>query len=266
MAGKVETSGTYNVESAEKPTKLNISAEEPIFKPRFMRRISLQALEEKSCLEKGLLHFHAQSPVEDVSKHGIADRSFQDDNIRGNLEAAIRLRNTVPALRSYREVYFDTANNNWIIQTRELSPGCCPVDLPLKIGGCPVYLHDFVDDELVQGFLADNFSVDPMRLCDGSEIWFIAKIFPHALGMRVHKWGHVDILYESWKQRRQDLGSLIPGSISGMSYAMKLRQLVPSNPGVRAGVEAVGQRFAEPEDALQASDTFTISYNGETSS
>src|ERR1700716_658601 len=97
----------------------------------------------------------------------IARLSSDHSDIAGSIEAVIKLRNSLQELVSYRTVYFDVANNYWVVDIAYTNPGCHAISLPLKIGRCPVYLFDSRELHDTQGLFADNFDpISPLRICN----------------------------------------------------------------------------------------------------
>src|ERR1700724_2079806 len=96
----------------------------------------------------------------------IARLSSDHLDVAGSIEAVIKLRNSLQELASYRTVYFDVANNYWVVDISYTTPGCHAIGLPLKIGRCPVYFFDSREFHHGQGFFADNFDpISPLRIC-----------------------------------------------------------------------------------------------------
>jgi hypothetical protein len=151
----------------------------------------------------------------------------------------MKLRNSLQELVSYRTVYFDVANSYWVVDIAYTNPGCHAISLPLKIGRCPVYLFDSRELHDTQGLFADNFDpISPLRICNDRQICQIAKAFPQSIGMRVHKWGHVEILFGSTKKLRQGLREgMIPGSIGGLTWGTRVLKIEASASSTSAGVQ-----------------------------
>jgi hypothetical protein len=64
------------------------------------------------------------------------------------------------------------------------------------------------------------------------------------MGMRVHKWGHIDILFESKKKIRQGLdeATIIPGSLGGLHWGRRVLEIRASASNTSAGVQVAAKK------------------------
>jgi hypothetical protein len=246
---------------AEKKIRLDAANARGVWNPRYIRTIELDTQDCKMALligmyqyktdltvarsnplaaVKSLLRIHqGGSACGGTLRPAIARLSSDHLDIAGSIEAVTRLRNSLEELLSYRAVYFDVANNYWLVDIARTNPGYHAVNLPLKIGRCPVYLTDSRDFHHLLGLYSDNFEpISPYRICNDSQIWEVAEAFPHSIGMRVHKWGHVEILFESTKKLRQGLSEAkLPGAIGGLTWNTRVLEIEASTSNTCAGVQ-----------------------------
>lgn len=82
--------------------------------------------------------------------------SAQFQNISGKIELVEWLRNSLPELRRMIPVYWDEANNWWVVEAGD-SPLTFTEELPLRIGGCPVYVVNSKNSVFHQGEFPDHF-------------------------------------------------------------------------------------------------------------
>jgi len=157
-----------------------------------------------------------------------------------------KLRSSLEELVSYKNVYFDIANNHWLVDIGHINPGYHAVNLPLKIGRRPVYVYDSREDgyPYIPGMWNDSIEpISPLHICSDTQLREIAKLFPHSIGMRVHKWGQIDILFESKKKIRQSLdeATIIPGSLGGLHWGRRVLEIRASASNTSAGVQVAAK-------------------------
>lgn len=139
--------------------------------------------------------------------------SAQFQNISGKIELVEWLRNSLPELRRMKSVYWDEANNWWVVEAGD-SPLTFTEELPLRIGGCPVYVVNSKNSVFRQGEFPDHFEdIKPFSIAEDASLRQVATRFPGSIGMRVHKWGHVAILYPNQKELSAHLQESFPGTI-----------------------------------------------------
>lgn len=98
------------------------------------------------------------------------------------------------------------------------SPPIFTKQLPLRIGGCPVYLVNLKNSVHPQDEFPDHFeNIAPLSIAEDASLRKIATVFSGSKGIRVHKWGHVEILYPNQKELLAYLNGSFPGTIGGMT-------------------------------------------------
>lgn len=111
---------------------------------------------------------------------------------------------------------------------------------PLRIGGCPVYLVNLKNSVYRQGEFQDHFEdITPLSIAEDTSLRKIATVFSGSIEMRVHKWGHVEILYPNQKELLAHLNGSFPGTIGGMSWGLTIIDIETS--GMGAGIQVASQ-------------------------
>lgn len=194
---------------------------------------------------KNLLRIRKDDSASGTMKPAIARVSAEHSDIAGCMELVSRFRSSLEELVSYKNVYFDTANNHWLVDIGHINPGYHAVNLPLKIGRCPVYVCDSREPyPYIPGMWNDSIEpISPLHICSDTQLREIAKLFPHSIGMRVHKWGHIDILFENKKKIRQSLdeATIIPGSLGGLHWGRRVLEIRASASNTSAGVQVAAK-------------------------
>lgn len=148
-----------------------------------------------------------------VDKGKSAQFSSEFENISGKIGLVDRLRKNLPELRRMKSVYFDETNNWWVVDAAD-SPPIFTEQLPLRIGGCLVYIVNLKNSVYPQGQFPDHYEdIAPLSIAEGASLRKIATVFPGSMGMRVHKWGHVEILYPNQKELSAHLNGPFPGTL-----------------------------------------------------
>lgn len=155
------------------------------------------------------------------------------------------LRNCLPSLRCWTNVFFDFEHGHWIVDVAQVIPGYKPYQPPLEVGMCPVYLADSWRETIPDPtLLADSFFIRPRAIAHDDEIRAIARFFKHSIGVRVFKYGQIHILYTSESDLKQELRSTgpLPSYIGNLFYVMKVVTTVPSC-GAITGAATAGQPY-----------------------
>lgn len=178
-------------------------------------------------------------------------------------ERVIRCRVAVlklflPELAQYATVYFDIEENYWLVELETLRvPKEEILPLPDSIGGCPVYRKQ-APVITTESFLsitgqatymmgrerawascegghrdmtADEFLADPTDLCG-----LVKAVFPASIGIRLHLWHYIDILYVSEKALKKEAKYMMrhyrfPLEVCYMMYDLKVWDVKVELPG-----------------------------------
>jgi hypothetical protein len=171
-----------------------------------------------------------------------------------NIEQIRMLYNSLPALQAYEEVYFDINHNVWVVNISTIKRFRLHPVLPLFIDGCPVYILQNWQRELAQTCPATIDAwpdLHPHMVASEDDIWRLRSVFPTAMGIRVHKWGLVEILFETQEARQSLLSQpgVFPGQIGGMPWQTQVVQIEPTTS--EANMKHVGagtQVASKPEE------------------
>ncbi|KAI9807842.1 MAG: hypothetical protein M1825_005147 [Sarcosagium campestre] len=216
-----------------------------IYRPQHLNTVEVEFKQEAKryqAFRQILSSIHLQPKVEEDVNSKAVQLSSDHENIAGKPDAVRRLRNSLPALRQFREVYFDYENNHWLVEVDSVVSGYLPtINLPLRIGQCPVYTYDFSRVVLPRGLRTGIADFNPWEVCDDENAWEIAESFPESLGMRVNKWGHVDVLYESNQSLQKDLKRELPGTIADLSIAMAVIETSATSSRAPAGFQVASR-------------------------
>jgi len=145
------------------------------------------------------------------------------------IEDALFLRENLPCLRQYRNVWVDLSRALWVYPTEVTS-----TTLPLSISGFRVYTFPGETGIISGGIDADPAPMDTGEFLSTDTCHTIANHFPHSVGIRVHTFGLVEILYESQKQLNAQKRRLphLPDSLGSMPYSFAVMDTSPSSPQV----------------------------------
>lgn len=180
-----------------------------------------------------------RTQVDNAGKSAMFSAQFQ--NISGKIELVEWLRNSLPELRRMKSVYWDEANNWWVGEAGD-SPLTFTEELPLRIGGCRVYVVNSKNSVFRQGEFPDHFEdIKPFSIAEDASLRQVATRFPGSIGMRVHKWRHVEILYPNQKELSAHLQESFPGTIGGMTWGLTIMRIETSSPGTAAGLQVASQ-------------------------
>lgn len=112
-----------------------------------------------------------------VDKGKSAQFSAEFQNISGKIELVDRLRNNLPELKSMKSVYWDETNNWWVVDAAD-SPPIFIEQLPLRIGGCPVYIVNLKNSVHRQGEFPDHYEdLAPLSIAEDASLRKIATVF-----------------------------------------------------------------------------------------
>lgn len=176
-----------------------------------------------------------------VDKDKSARFSAEFQNISGKIGLVNWLRNNLPELRRMKSVYWDATNNWWVVDAAD-SPPIFTEQLPLRIGGCPVFIVNLKNSIYRQGEFPDHFEdITPLSIAEDASLRKIATVFPGSIGMRVHKWGHVEILYPNQNELSAHLNGSFPGTIGGMTWGLSIIDIGTSSAGTAAGIQVASQ-------------------------
>lgn len=110
--------------------------------------------------------------------------------------------------------------------------------LPLRIGGYPVYVVNSKNSVFPQGEFPDHFEdIKPFSIAEDASLRQVATRFPGSIGMRVHKWGHVEVIYPNQKELPAHLQDSFPGTIGGMTRRLSITRIETSSSGRAAGLQ-----------------------------
>jgi len=172
-------------------------------------------------------------------------------NAAGNRKAVASLRNNLPVLLSYGSVHFNFHFNHWIVELGSARSNQV-VDLPLFIGQCPVYVHGRLQPEFsLVCYISDQricFAyVDARKIADDRACEIVKKSFPASVGMRVHIYGWIEILYDSQRSLDKDMeeAEWFPNIIGDMHFDLKVVQVT-----ITSDVAACEEQSVEVGDSV----------------
>ena len=147
-----------------------------------------------------------------------------------------------------------TSRALWVVDCLRVYPTEVSATLPLDISGFRVYGEAGI---INGGVDADPAPMDTDEFLSTDILRRIANHFPHSVGIRVHRFGFVEVLYESQKQLNAEKRRLphLPCSLGSMPYSFAVMDTSPSSaqidpndesPSVVAGMQ-VADRAGETE-------------------
>jgi hypothetical protein len=111
------------------------------------------------------------------------------------------LYKSLPELRVYGEVRFDVDHSAWDIFTGTLKLFKMHRAIPLFIKDCPVYVmlnwQKCVLPNPSPGMEDVWRDLHPHIVARKENVWFLQIMFSTSIGVRIHKWGFVEILHEN---------------------------------------------------------------------
>lgn len=153
---------------------------------------------------------------------------------------AIRCCHT--ALRQYKKVYFTSVGVSYSfvvgtysfnIKAKEQHP------LPLEIGGYHVH-HMATPPFHVKSSLSPDellgFHINPQAMLSKPQLTEITDVFPESTGLRVHAFGHVDVLFPNSKALRKSLRRVLPLRMGDLTFSFKVQPVIlnrPSTPSLK---------------------------------
>jgi len=167
-------------------------------------------------------------------------KPIEDERVQSGRVAFLKL--FLPELAQYGTVCFSHTKNYWLVQLETIRVSKEEIlPLPEHIGGCPVY-HMQPPVVMTDSFLPhtrppyDNitcqfgsrsmtpaeFLAEPTDLCG-----LVQAVFRYAIGIRLHPWHYIDILYLSKRALKKEVNYMtrhfgLPSQVCYMEYDMKV--------------------------------------------
>jgi hypothetical protein len=149
----------------------------------------------------------------------------------------------LPEFAQYTNVSFAAGAIFWFVDLETLKT---PREetLALKVAGCPVNLKEknqTVTETLptVFGFgptVGPSYDFDLSKPISDVPLTFVLGAFPRSIGIRIHSWAFIDIVYATKRKLKQDVKTLrkeggFPGQVFGKFFDLKVRSASETLPG-----------------------------------
>jgi hypothetical protein len=157
----------------------------------------------------------------------------------------------LPELAQYSDVSFQFQGHHWVVQEWTcLRPKSTRLPLPDSIAGCPVYMWEtpnfpayrgtvgFQPGFLVSEFGASNLTPEEFLAYDYDLCEVIQVKFSRCIGIRLHAWDFVGVLYATKAKMNKDAGRLykhrsFPDTLCHRSFDLKVLDKCNNLPGTR---------------------------------
>ncbi|KAJ7246536.1 hypothetical protein B0H12DRAFT_1073137 [Mycena haematopus] len=141
----------------------------------------------------------------DQRLHGYSENLADIRDSESPRKTVLAFRNAHPVLRAFRLVYYEYTLHCWVLDLSS-GPREWQGELPLYIGQRPVYpIHGAVEHGSAPDIVGP-IDIDADTVMTMHDLRQIQQHFRHAYGVRVHRWGFIDVLFDSvksvTKQRR----------------------------------------------------------------
>ncbi|KAJ7714076.1 hypothetical protein B0H16DRAFT_1619519 [Mycena metata] len=156
--------------------------------------------------------------------------SEPSSTFRGQL---VSVRNTHPCLREFTSVYYHHGHHCWVIYANSITTRRAKkidMRIPLHIGQRPVYIthgNPPLPDPSIGDILPET--VDPTILLRDDEIMAIRQAFPFAYGVRLHRWGHFDVLFHKSEDVQSQLRLPLPSRIGSLGIGLVVAPVEAAN-------------------------------------
>ncbi|KAJ7184326.1 hypothetical protein C8R46DRAFT_457701 [Mycena filopes] len=131
-------------------------------------------------------------------------------------------------LGTFPKVYYHHGRHYWLVLLNE---DVKPTRVPLHIGQRPVYVKHgdrecSMDVDDILGLDPEKF--DPTTVLSDETVRTILSFFRHAVGIRVHVWGFIDVLFPTEKAIWRQKALRRPVKIGGLGYAFIVMSYHPT--------------------------------------
>ena len=86
----------------------------------------------------------------------------------------------------------------------------------------------------------EDFAINLLEVCEDAELWRIADAFPKLIGIVVHTYGQVDVIYTDNKLMREEDEHEFPGSIGRLAWSRCAQNIEITAAKVNAGFQVAG--------------------------
>ncbi|KAJ6497458.1 hypothetical protein C8R45DRAFT_1211343 [Mycena sanguinolenta] len=142
------------------------------------------------------------------------------------------VRHTHPCLRQFSKVYYHYGKNCWVVILNSATKDLQSIGpIPLYIGRRPVYISHGemqLSHSMLLGDIADDINSD-LVLTVKFRLEFIRKHFRYAYGVRVHRWGFIDVLFKTSHDLALQKKIPMPSSIGRLGFACILSEHFPTS-------------------------------------
>ncbi|KAJ6497465.1 hypothetical protein C8R45DRAFT_1129255 [Mycena sanguinolenta] len=139
------------------------------------------------------------------------------------------VRSTHPCLRHFSVMDYHYGENFWVVYLDSATRNLDSISpIPLYVGRRPVY----VTHGQVQFFASTDDilydEIDP-SLITTHDLQLIRKHFRHAYGVRVHRWGFMDVLFKTSEDILAQREIFMPSRIGGLGFACITSEHLPTS-------------------------------------